>query len=339
MIIWLWWVVSALAAPVAIVHTGDTVESIAASLGDPGLAADLRVRNRISPGEQPAVGTLLALPDRIGQGDCEPSALIRQHEVVRVTLPGHITARRVPDYTPLPVGTKVCTDQGAFARIRLAGLLEGDATSDEITLMPSSCITIRSVDRVASRRRSLIDLQRGALSVADVSSDGTVLVQTPAGISGADKGGFRVTVEASQATRTEALTAKVSTLAAGVEVELPEGFGGRTELGEAPGDPVALLVPGELLEPGMGQPQLRGRFVWTAVAPAAAYGLEVAHDRAFSQVVMADQVALPIYAPSGLLLPYRPAGLWWRVTSFDELGFQGLPSEPFWMTFPDWVAP
>jgi hypothetical protein len=151
-------------------------------------------------------------------------------------------------------------------------------------------------------------------------------------------GGYRVTVE-DQAARAEALTATVALQGAGAEVAVAAGQGARVRTGEAPSDPVDLLLPGPLLRPEEVQVLQRVEFGWTSVDGALGYRFEVGDGTSFNAVVLAEDLGTPEYAPVIEMLPWPTDGsLYWRVSSFDRFGFQRIPSDARSMRLPTGVG-
>ncbi len=330
-----WWLVGlAFGGSVRVVRAGETVESIAAGYGDLALVEEIRRRNKLGTDRQPAVGTVLDLPDRLSDGDCQASYVQAHGGTGTVRIPGEREPRPVRDLDPLPVGATVCTGADGFARIHLAVTFDTDS-HDAIVLLPGTCVTIRSSHVVGGKRASLVDLGGGSVRVEEMG-DGQVVVRTGDGIAVGDRGGFRVVQEAAT-TRTEAVAGDVVTVAAGSEVELPKGFGNRIPRGQAPGAPVAL--------PGIPTPELPvdgaalrvPDFVWGPVDGAFGYAIEIAPTPGFDVPVWRSLSGKPAWLPSVLLLPVEDGGLWWRVTAVDGLGFEGAPSLPRRFLVPDWA--
>lgn len=358
MMTWLLTLSLAHAAGSHVVVAGETVESIARSLGDVGLADDLREQNGLLDGAQPSIGTVLTLPSTVRGSGCEPSRVV-EHQ-------GPLYLRTAADSTPAPtsapaldresasgltpisgrrvlnLGDEICTGAAGvdgetadgFARVELS-VPPAAGARDVITLLPGTCVTITAVDRVRNARTSLVDLTRGAIVVEHQPVPGDVIVRTggadPAGsaVTYGRRGGFRVAVEP-DAARTEAIGADVSTTAQGVEVMLAEGFGGRTTFGEAPGDPHALPLAPRLVLPADRSALVVPEFRALPSLRATTYVLRVALAEAADLPVFALELLTPRYAPlypdETLALP-SGSGAWsWSMTAVDAYGFEGKPS-------------
>ncbi|HMV68535.1 MAG TPA: LysM domain-containing protein [Myxococcota bacterium] len=325
-----WWIAGALAG-VHVVGAGETVESIAERLGAAGREVEVRRMNGLGPGEQPPIGTVLELPDDVALGVCQPSYLRAFSGQGSVLRPGAAAAEPLVRRATLPVGAVVCTGPGSFATVSLSIDLEGEGR-DDVTLMPETCVTVRGSYAVAGGRTSVLSLGQGELSVREAPA-GQVVVQTTAGVTLGDDGGFRVAREPAS-TRTEAVGAQVTTFAQGQQVQLPEGYGGRTREGEPPGPAVELPPAGHLVRPADGSVLVRPDFAWTVADNVLGYFVEIAATADFSELLWKQRVAIELWEPRSLALPALPGGVFWRVTSFDRAGFEGAPSEAWWLALP-----
>ncbi|MCB9764309.1 MAG: LysM peptidoglycan-binding domain-containing protein [Alphaproteobacteria bacterium] len=327
----------ALAAPVFaadhhVVRAGDTVASIAAALGDPSLEGAILKANGLTRADPLEVGAVLLLPDR---GARPPEAVLHSYFGTGSITPPGGAAAAFDTSLPLPEGTTVCTDADSFATLRLASDADGP-DHDDVNLWPDTCLEIRSLAARAGDRSSLINVTRGSVSVQAVrkgETQGTITVTTADAVATSRGGGHRVHVE-DGATRTEALYNPLAVIAQGVELDLQPGQGSRIKAGEAPGKPVQLLVPGTPSAPDAGLPLRVPDFEWTPVDRALGYVLEIGLDAEFRDIVLLEDLPGPAYAPELLIVPWREDGLWWRVTSYDRMGFMGVPSDPRPQRFP-----
>ncbi len=328
---------AALAAEHWVVRPGDTVESIASELGEPGQVAEIRALNKLGAAAQPAVGTVLYLPPA-SQGSQEQQGLVT---AVRGTgtarLPGQEPTPLRPQMV-LPLGTEICTDAESFAAIRLARDLDSYA-HDDLTLLPNTCLTLDGAAARAGHRSSLVNMREGSVAVRGTPErPGDVIVGTPSGLSTGEAGGFRVTLEPG-ATRTEAITAPVSVMGAGQEVTLEAKQGTRVREGQAPEAPRGLLSGGALFTPEEGAALTWPDFRWASVPRALGYRVQVSTSPDFAEVVHQEDVPFPEWQPDFLFLPFRVDGYWWRVSPLDRFGFEGLPSEPRRLSVPPGVGP
>jgi hypothetical protein len=333
--LWLLWVALAFSGAHHVVSPGDTVESIAADLGDPALADGLRSANGLGPGEQPAVGDVLELPPPDGPSD-QAAVVDRVRGGGTINLPGG-TSVRLESGQLLPPGSQVCTDADGFTTIRLAVGCSGGA-HDEVSLVPSTCLTIDATLEQGGARSSLVSVDSGSITVQEQPGDAVVTVRTRSGLTSGRGGGFRVHVEDEQdSMRTEALANPVEVFGAGESLALDAGKGVRVETGQGPGTPVDLLLPGSPVRPS-DQDVLRiPEFDWTEVPGAAFYQLELALDPEFRDVVLMQTVPDTEWFPGGLLLPTDQPGVYWRVTPMDRFGFLGNPSGAHYAAFPPGV--
>lgn len=329
---------SALAEEIHPVRAGETVESIAAARGAPADVPEIRALNGLEPNEQPAAGVLLKLPPPPGFSADQQAFLVALNGTATFTEAG-ASARPATTFVPIADGTTVCTGSDGIATLRLASTCNDDgSTSDDLVLNPDTCLSVQASFSSQQGRSTVVQVTQGAVSVATRDgSDGHVTIVTPSGITTGAGGGYRVTVE-EQAARTEAIGAPVAVAAQGTEVALDKGQGSRTRTGEAPGPAVDLLPPAEPLLPEPGAMLSRLRFTWKPAPDAFAYRFELATAPAFTEVLYIEDTGDPAYRPGLMLLPTdvrRP--LYWRVSVFDRLGFQGMPSDPRAFTLPEAV--
>lgn len=339
MILWFAAMVAS-AADIRPVREGDTVESIAAQLGDAALAETIRTLNALKPGDQPTIGTLLQMPDPAGTWGEQQAFLIALSGDGTFT---DVKGTNVPaqTWTPVPSGTTVCTGTNAFATLRLASTCdETGQVSDDIQLNPETCLSIDAAISSSAGRSSVLTVTRGSVAVSQVpDGQGHVTVVTTAGITTGAKGGFRVTVE-ENAARTEALYAEVAVQGAGAEVKVDRGQGSRVKEGEVPSDPIDLLETGPLLTPDPGAPLMRPAFLWEPVRGALGYRFEIATSVDFRELLFQEDVEHSTFVPPVLMLPTeRINRMYWRVASFDRFGFLGVPTEPRELTLPARIAP
>jgi hypothetical protein len=305
-----------------VIRSGETVAEIAVELGLS--ETTLRELNGLVAGVEPAVGTALMLPET-------EQVQAKKARVVSVTGTGRITPSTGDELaltcgTWMEPGTTICTSVESFATIRLA---EDDAGRiyHDFQVASSTCVTIVSSGSSPDGRSSLLNISEGSISVTASPDDlGVVSVQTPSSLTTGSQGGFRVTIE-ENASRTEVLTeAQVSVFAAGVEVTLTEQQGTRTKLGEPPSAPSQLLDTGFLIRPENDTLLVWPDFAWTPVERALGYRVQISSSPDFSRILHQTDVPYPEWQPDFLLLPSDVIALWWRVSSFDRLGFESVPS-------------
>ncbi|MBN1335146.1 MAG: LysM peptidoglycan-binding domain-containing protein [Deltaproteobacteria bacterium] len=324
------------AADVHVVHTGDTLESIAAELGLPEWSSEIALLNNLDRSAPLLPGTVLLLPPH-------PDSLEQAAEVLSAVGAVYLmpaSGPRVPvaTATRLAAGSTICTGPGAYATLRLARSRVG-FDHDDVVLLEGTCLTLVSASARPEGRTSLLDVASGTVAVERGGvRPGTVAVRTGSGLTAGDAGGFRVSIEP-DAARTEAWAAPVSVFGAGQEVRLDAGTGSRTRRGETPEDPVRLPPATALVSPGDGEALLRPDFVWQPVDTALGYRVELSTDRFFTQIKAIEEVPDPAWRPDLLFLPYRVREYWWRVSAFDRVGFVGTPSDPRRLSLPAGIGP
>lgn len=311
-----------------VVLTGDTVESLAAAAGiDPDA---VRAASGLAPGEQPSVGQIVVLPTR-DEGAAVVTAVQGGGTISR---PGEDPIP-LASWVTLPAGTVVCTDANGYAAVRLAAADSCQAAYD-VSLLSSTCLTIKATYARGEDRSSHVFLGRGSVSLSE--SRGLVALETRSGTTVSRHGGLRVTLEP-DAARTEALVGDVAVIGAGVAVELGPNQGSRVHTGQAPSDPVALLLPGALDAPDDGAPLVRPDFAWAPVPGALGYRVALATGADFTELVRTEEIGHASWSPERLFLPYRRPGLYWRVAAFDRIGFLGPPTPPRRLRLPAGVGP
>lgn len=324
---------AAWAGPVHTVLPGDTLLDLAG--GDADQAEALRELNGLEG--EPVVGTLIELLPSQLAGAQQTAFLLSAVGEVTLAI-GQQAPAPLAVHQSVSPGATVCTSEGGSAALRLATLCtsDGDRT-DDIVLSESTCVKVESVYADISQRSTVVRVLSGSVRVQESDADGAVSVLTDAGVT-AGQGGFRVTVE-DESSRTEALSAPVAVAAQGVAVDVGAGQGSRTVVGEAPGPAVDLLPPGLPTRPGEGEELVRPRFEWEPVESALGYRLEIAADPSFQEVLQSEDVSDIPWSPPVFMLPWPSSGsLYWRVSSFDRLGFVGLPSKAMAMRLPEGVG-
>lgn len=316
------------AAELRAIRQGDTIESIAEELGTADLAPVIRVLNRLKIDEQPEVGRLIDLPPSVVVPQVEQRAVVVSlHGKVTVAAPGR-AARPARRFSPIDVGSEICTGELSFATVQLATACDGgEAAGDVAVLLADSCVEIRSLVASPLGLSSVIRLNRGSLIVPDVGHEkSSIAVQAADGVT-IGPGGFRSHVEVGDRARTEAVYQAVTVVSrAGEQQELAAGMGARIESGGAISEPVPLLRAGELRTPQVGEALRRPVFTWAPESEAFGYRVTVSTDAQGQGILYQEPVSEAIHAPAQLLLPDLP--MWWHVTPLDRLGFLGIPSDP-----------
>mgnify|MGYP000598249219 CR=1 FL=1 len=333
------WLSLALATDTWPVRAGDTVESVAAEVADGRNVTDLietiRQGNGLAPDQQPVVGTVLRLPDHAGlHVDQDAFVLTRRGDVLAA---GPMPAHQVGLFERLPIGSTLCTGPDSYATLRISTQCTAVGEhSDDLTLSEDTCVQLVSAHGSTRGRSTVARVLEGSVQVQEnPTGAGHVTVQAGTGQTTGVLGGYRVTLEDTQAMRAEALYAPVAVQGSGAEVSLSAGQGSRVKKGGTPSAPIDLLGPGVPTRPDDGVALRLPWFAWTPVPEAFGYRFEVATGPDFVDLVYSDDVPDPSYRPSLLLLPWPDDGvLHWRIASFDRFGFLGIPSMPRSMGLP-----
>ncbi|MBX2803788.1 MAG: LysM peptidoglycan-binding domain-containing protein [Myxococcales bacterium] len=334
MIAWTLLVLGAEAAELRAVRRGDTIESIAESLGDPALAGAIRSLNDLAAGAQPEIGQLLTLPG--------PTVEQVDQQAFLVSSVGDVTVQQGADsssagrlFTAIEADSTVCTGSDSFATLRLASSCDGEGKlADDVTLWSDTCVQLLSMVASSLGRSTVVRVLSGSVVVAEplrgegVGSASQVTVQAGSGVASGE-GGFRVHLEPDEALRAEALTDPLAVMGAGQQQNLAAGQGSRVPFGGVPTEPIDLLGAGPLREPGPGAPLRRALFRWEPQEEAFGYQFAIATDARFTEVVYQDPVPESVHDPELLMLPLKGReGLFWRVATLDRFGFLGVPTQP-----------
>ena len=307
-----------------VLHPGETVAEIAAQYGLS--ESTLRALNNLTDGVEPAAGTALMLPET-EQLQAEKARVLSVTGTGRITPPsGEESALTCGTW--MEPGTTICTSVESFANIRLAEDEDG-RIHDDVQISSSTCVTIVSSAVRSEGRSSLLNVSAGSVSIStSEDDDGVVSVQTPSSLTTGTQGDFRVTIE-ENSSRTEALEAAVvSVFAAGVQVALSDQQGTRAETGAPPNAPTSLLDTGFLIRPESDEVLRWPDFTWTPVDRALGYRVQISSTPNFARILYQQDVPYPEWRPDFLMLPVDVSALWWRVSSFDRLGFESPPSSP-----------
>lgn len=324
---------------------GDTVESIATSLGDAALAASIRGLNNLAEGQPLEVGTLLLLPPPAVVQVDQHASLVSVVREVTAALPG-APAAPAAVWDQVPAGATVCTGPNSYTTLQLASACEGRGEQvDEITLLADTCVEIQAVVASSLARSSVVKVLSGSVVVADPGPAGagdppsSVVIQAGTGLV-TGEGGYRAHLEPDQALRTEALTQPVALLGGGAQRDLEAGQGARVPEGGTPTEPVQLIVAGTLIAPAHEAPLSRPAFAWKADPEAFGYQFSIAGDMRFTKMLYVEPTPEPGHLADLLFLPLTNIeGHWWRVATLDRFGFLGLPSEVRRFIVPAGVAP
>jgi len=316
------------ASEVHVVRPGDSVGSVAAWMGDPKLAKEIRQLNEISSGDKPVPGDVWVLPTLQGAYAKQAAYAVQVHGDAEITDPVKVPIARFDRAMP---SNRLCTEDGAALTLRLA-VGVGSPIHDDLDVYERTCLTIENLASRPLLRSSHLTLERGEVSVRSVKDkDGTVSIATPLGMVLGVQGGFRI--QLGEELRVQAILGPVELIVDGVETHVDAGKG-IAVTGEGIGEAVDLTPPPELTRPGVQEVLNRPNFAWTAVEGAEGYRVEIAAGPDFERLVKIIEVTETSWIPQEMTLPFRENTLWWRVTAHGADGHQGIPAEPRQLVLP-----
>ena len=150
-------------------------------------------------------------------------------------------------------------------------------------------------------------------------------IKTPSAVCAARGTVFRTSVDSSDHTRSEVLEGKTDVEAATQKYLVSEGEGTLVRKGEPPLKPKKLLPPPKLKQASTIYNKLPLRFTFDPVEGAAYYRISIAKDRNGKEIVYEN-----IVQPGELIeIQGMDDGTYFlHALSIDEIGLEGLPSEP-----------
>ena len=217
------------------------------------------------------------------------------------------------------VGDELRTGQNGFASVEFA-------SGSVINVQPDSHVLIVDIECAEQAETCVIELfsEKGDVQSRVESRAGQATqfrINTPSGSAAVRGTRFDLSANAERAA-TGVTEGVVDMLAAGQTAPVESGFGVVAENGEPPGDPVALLSPPLIRQPG---PRLSSSdyLRWWPDDLAVAYEVSLSYDEEGVRTVSVAEVAEPAYAPSGV-----PAGEYVAtVRAIDSNGLKGLPAK------------
>ncbi len=320
-----------------VVHAGDDVEEMVARLtGGSATLEDIRAASGLEDGADLVPGQRLTVPAHLlaGWADTSAELLFYRGEVALTAADG--SPLPVGVGIPLHAGDRLITGADSTVSLRLVSASESLA-HEHVVIQSNSDVTIQQLlfQEESGDRNVILSLLKGALEViTSHSSEGrrTVEVDTPTAVGGVRGTRFRAVIEGEGAepssTRFETLESTVMVASEEVDLSVDRGFGTRVRSGAVPDDLHPLPEPPAPRYPADGAVLEEFLFRWDPAPDAAAYVLEIAVDEEFHVPVSRMLVDGNEAAPAQAVLEVRDAPYYWRVSTVDGDGFQGLTSPP-----------
>lgn len=291
----------------------DSWARIGTYLNDPRAVDALAVRNHLRPHQMLVGGQSIAIPLAWLKSVAVQARIVAFRGPVRVQ---GATKARIGGM--VGEGARIVTGPAASLTLRLP--------DGSIVALPSqSAIRIERLRSILLNdvydRRFVLESGRSQYEVTpDHRSGSRFDIRTPVSVAAVRGTIFRVSLPQSGGANTETVRGDVGVAGRSGGVDVPQGFGVHSDL-HSTGKPIKLLLPPRLVS--IGPSPLGPETMLLAPVPGArSYHVQVATDKAFTQIVSEANAAKPI-------IPLTPTaiGLYYlRVTAVDAGGLEGLPN-------------
>ncbi|MGB8856104.1 MAG: FecR domain-containing protein [Burkholderiales bacterium] len=297
---------------------GDTLISVAGRyLANPDDWPKLQARNKIKNPNKILPGTSIVMPVRLmRQGSVNAKIVSLKGKVESINVAG--ASRDLDNNSSVAEGETIRTGENSTAMLQFADGSQAFVLSNsKITLTQLRAYTTTGM----ADTRIKLDAGRIETAVKPLIGGSRYEVQTAATQIGVRGTNFRIAADPGFA-RTEVLEGKVTTEAAAQKVDLPAGFGAKTETGKPPAPPVELLAQPNLEKTPAEIQSLPVQIAWADVPKAVSYRAQVSADRTFSTLisdaVFATAEARFIDLPDGRYAV--------KVRAIDPAGLEGKDS-------------
>ena len=220
--------------------------------------------------------------------------------------------------------------QGSVLRTEEEGTVEitfEDGAS--FLLKPSTSLTMTTVERKSPGyflRELYLRSGRTISNLREATGKGSRFeIQTPSAIAATRGTAFRVSVDDSEATRSEVLNGTIGVEAMNQTVAVNEGEGTFVRKGEPPLEPRKLLPPPAVINVSPVYKSIPLHFHFEKVADAVSYRVVFAKDREGKDIIR-EQVIKP--ADSFAVFTAGDGTYFLQARSMDNLGLEGIPAEP-----------
>jgi hypothetical protein len=271
--------------------------------------------NRVNDPYRLPLGRVLQIPRALLRHEPMAASVIACRGQVEVRSGGQI--RTVRQGSMVREGDMIITANNSFISLRLPD-------RSVVSLPSRSRIGVRRLRRIllTGGIERLFALEKGgarAIVTPATNADDSFRVSTPVAVSAVRGTEFRVHYdEADARAAMEVLEGRVSAAAAGAQTLVAAGFG-TVATAKGPGQPIPLLPPPMLKQPGRVQDEQALSFEVAPLEGATAYHTQVASDAGFLDVIEDATTTAP-----SVTLPAIPDGTWFaRASAIDANGIEG----------------
>jgi len=295
-----------------IVRQGDSWQHIGTLLADPRAIDALAERNDLRPRQPLVRGQAIFIPAAWLKAAPVQAYIVSFRGAVKVQ-----GASRARIGGTVGEGARIVTGPAATITLRLP--------DGSIMVLPSqSAIRIERLRYIALRgvydRRFVLESGRSQYEVTPNHRDGSRFeVGTPISVAAVRGTIFRVSLPPGGGANTETLRGDVGVTGRTGAIDVPQGFGVHSDRNST-GTPAKLLPPPRVrtIQPTDLGPET---VLLTPVPGARSYHVQVARDKAFTQVLSEASGPQPQLA----ITPTEVGAYYMRVTVIDANGLEGLP--------------
>jgi hypothetical protein len=236
--------------------------------------------NIVDPTKLLAPGISIAMPLRLMRNGVASAKIVSlKGKVERVAADG--SAKQIDSSVVINQGDTLRTGDASTVLLQFAdGSQAFMLANSKMTMTELRAYTTTGI----ADTRLKLDSGRIETAVKPLISGARYEVQTPATQIGVRGTNFRVAADPAFA-RTEVIEGKVATEASSQHVDLPAGFGSKTETGKPPAPPVELLAQPNLDKNPAEMQRLPIQIAWADVPKAVSYRALISADKTFSTLV------------------------------------------------------
>ncbi len=297
-------------------YPGDTLISIAGRyLTNPDDWTKLQAHNKLKNPHHLLPGTSIAMPvNLLRQGSVSAKIVSLKGQVEAVDANG--AKRALESGAAVAEGETIRTGDNSTLILQFVdGSQAFVLANSKMTLTQLRAYTTTGI--VDTRMK--LDAGRIETAVKPLqTSAARYEVQTPATQIGVRGTNFRIAADPAFG-RTEVLEGKVVTEASSQKVDLPAGFGSKTETGKPPAPPVELLPNPNLDSNPVEIQKLPVRLTWADVPKAVSYRAQLSNDKSFT-TLNSDSVFISAEAKFADLADGKYAV---KVRAIDPAGLEG----------------